>query len=289
MIGRASSRSRTRNITNVLRVKDFDEEGAVFFATKNGVVKKTPLEAFSRPKKGGIWAIKLEEEDSVVGVGLSNPGDTVLLGTAQGRAIRFDEAAARSMGRTARGVRGIRLKTDDSVVGMIVADKDQTILTATEKGYGKRTPLEDYPIKGRGGQGVINIRCSDRNGGVLGVPICMEGDDVMFITASGMIVRTEVSAISTIGRNTQGVRLVNLKGDDGLVAAEVVSEADIEKYAVEITDAPADGEAPAADAAPAAPEASDDSAADADGDSSEGSTDDSSAADNSPTDNEDEE
>lgn len=230
-------------ITNVLRVKDFGEEGAVFFATKKGVVKKTPLEAFSRPKKGGIWAIKLEEEDSVVGVGLSNPGDTVLLGTAQGRAIRFDEAAARSMGRTARGVRGIRLKSEDSVVGMIVADKDQTILTATAKGYGKRTPLEDYPIKGRGGQGVINIRCSDRNGEVIGVSVCVEGDDVMFITASGMIVRTEVSSISTIGRNTQGVRLVNLKGEDGLVAAEVVSEADIEKYAIEITDAPADGEA----------------------------------------------
>ncbi len=232
-------------ITNVLRVKDFEEEGAVFFATKKGVVKKTPLEAFSRPKKGGIWAIKLEEDDSVVGVGLSNPGDTVLLGTAQGRAIRFDEAAARSMGRTARGVRGIRLKEGDLVVGMIVADKEQTILTATAQGYGKRTPLEEYPIKGRGGQGVINIRCSERNGDVIGLSICVEGDDVMFITASGMIVRTEVTAISTIGRNTQGVRLVNLKGEDALVAAEVVSEADIEKYTTEITDAPADGEQPA--------------------------------------------
>jgi DNA gyrase subunit A len=241
-------------ITNVLRVKDFAEEGAVFFATKRGVVKKTPLEAFSRPKKGGIWAIKLEDDDSVVGVGLSSPGDTVLLGTAQGRSIRFDEAAARSMGRTARGVRGIRLKEEDKVVGMVVTGENQTILTATARGYGKRTPLEDYPIKGRGGQGVINIRCSERNGDVIGLSVCVEGDDVMFITASGMIVRTEVMAISTIGRNTQGVRLVNLKDDDILVAAQVVSESDIEKYATEVTENGEDtGENATVDTAEGAP------------------------------------
>jgi DNA gyrase subunit A len=225
-------------ITNVLRVVEFDGESAVFFATRKGVVKKTPLEAFSRPKKGGIWAIKLEDDDAVVGVGLCNPGDTVLLGTAQGRAMRFDEAAARSMGRTARGVRGIRLKEGDRVVGMVVNADGKSILTATAQGYGKRTALEDYPIKGRGGQGVINIRCSDRNGEVIGVRGCSEGDDVMFITASGMIVRTKVSDISSIGRNTQGVRLINLKEkggvEDQLVAAEVVSEADIEKYTVSV-------------------------------------------------------
>ena len=220
-------------ITNVQRVVEFDDESSVFFATSKGVVKKTALEAYSRPKKGGIWAIKLEEDDSVVGVGLAQPGDTVLLCTAAGRAIRFDEAAARAMGRTARGVRGIRLKAGDTVVGMVVASSDATVLTATAKGYGKRTPLSDYPIKGRGGQGVINIRCSDRNGNVVGASLCKEGDDVMYITRSGMIVRTEVGAISTMGRNTQGVRLVNLKADDELVAIEVVSEDDIEKYAMD--------------------------------------------------------
>ena len=220
-------------ITNVQRVVEFDAESSVFFATRKGVVKKTALEAYSRPKKGGIWAIKLEEGDSVVGVGLAQPGDTVLLCTEAGRAIRFDEAAARAMGRTARGVRGIRLKGDDRVIGMVVASDTATVLTATGRGYGKRTPLDDYPIKGRGGQGVINIRCSERNGKVIGVSLCTEGDDVMFITEAGMIVRTEVGAISTIGRNTQGVRLINLKSDDRLVAIEVVCEADIEKYAIE--------------------------------------------------------
>ncbi|MFT7671108.1 MAG: DNA gyrase subunit A [Planctomycetota bacterium] len=223
-------------ITNIQRVVEFENESSVFFATRRGVVKKTALEAFSRPKKGGIWAIKLEEGDSVVGVGLTRPGATILLCTAAGRAIRFDEAAARVMGRTARGVRGIRLKGEDKVIGMVVSEDNATILTATVKGFGKRTPLDDYPIKGRGGQGVINIRCSERNGDVVGVSVCTEGDDVMFITESGMIVRTEVGAISTMSRNTQGVRLVNLKtdkgnGDDTLVAVEAVSEADIEKYA----------------------------------------------------------
>ncbi len=260
--GRAISNLLTlqddEEITNVLRVVEFGGESTVFFATRMGVVKKTPLEAFSRPKKGGIWAIKLEEEDSVVGVGLCNPGDTVLLGTAQGRAMRFDEAAARSMGRTARGVRGIRLKTGDRVVGMVVNNDDHTILTATAKGYGKRTALADYPIKGRGGQGVINIRCSERNGDVISVSGCDEGDDVMFITASGMIVRTNVGDISTIGRNTQGVRLINLKDkagvEDELVAAEVVSEADIEKYAIAASEEAASKEE-GTDPAPAAREA----------------------------------
>jgi DNA gyrase subunit A len=220
-------------ITNIQRVVEFDNESSVFFATRKGIVKKTALEAFSRPKKGGIWAIKLEEDDAVVGVGLTRPVDTILLCTAAGRSIRFDEAAARVMGRTARGVRGIRLKNDDRVVGMVVAHETTTVLTATARGYGKRTPIEEYPIKGRGGQGVINIRCNDRNGEVVGVTVCQEGDDVMFITELGMIVRTEVGAISTMGRNTQGVRLINLKGEDSLVAIEAVAEADIEKYTAE--------------------------------------------------------
>ncbi|MDP6538059.1 MAG: DNA gyrase subunit A, partial [Planctomycetota bacterium] len=141
-------------ITNVQRVVEFDSECCVFFATRRGVVKKTALEAFSRPKKGGIWAIQLAEGDDVVGVGLTQPGDTIILATAGGRSIRFDEAAARQMGRTARGVRGIRLRGDDRVVGMVVADTQASLLTGTENGHGKRTPVEQYPIKGRGGQGV---------------------------------------------------------------------------------------------------------------------------------------
>jgi DNA gyrase subunit A len=221
------------DITNVLRVPAFDAESSVFFATKNGTVKKTALEAYSRPKRGGIRAILLDEGDEVVAVRLTRPGDTLVLCSKHGQAIRFDEAAARQMGRTSRGVRGIRLLADDKVIGVVVADPAATLITGCEAGYGKRTPLEDYPIKGRGGQGVINIRTEGRNGDVVGVALAKEGDDVLFITQTGMLVRTPVAEISSMGRNTQGVRLVNLKEGDKLVALEIVSEQDLEKYAAE--------------------------------------------------------
>ncbi len=221
-------------ITNILRVPQFDNERTVFFATRAGIVKKTALEAFSRPKKAGIRAILLAEGDEVVSVGLTKPGDTIVLATAKGRAIRFDEQAARTMGRSSRGVRGIKLKDDDRLVGMVVAVDDTYLLTTCEHGHGKRTPIEEYPIKGRGGQGVINIRTTDRNGDVVAVALCREGADVMFITQSGMIVRTPIDEISSIGRNTQGVRLVNLKKDDRLVGMEVVTVSDLEREAEEV-------------------------------------------------------
>ncbi|MEE8468960.1 MAG: DNA gyrase subunit A, partial [Planctomycetota bacterium] len=231
-------------VNSLLRVPEFDSESFVVFATRKGVIKKTALEAFSRPKKGGIRAIVLEEGDSVVGVSLCQPGDTVILASRSGRAMRFDEAGARAMGRTTRGVRGIRLRGDDLVVGMVVADETAHLLTACERGHGKRTPVADYPIKGRGGQGVINIRTSGRNGPVVSVALCSEGDDVMFITQSGMIVRSNVSDLSSMGRNTQGVRLVNLKPGDLLVAVEVVSGSDIERFADANGEKGEDGEQP---------------------------------------------
>jgi DNA gyrase subunit A len=221
------------DITNVLRVPNFDGGSSVFFATRNGTVKKTALDAFSRPKKGGIRAIVLDEGDEVVGVRLAKPGDTIVMCTQKGQAIRFDEAAARRMGRTTQGVRGIRLRSGDRVVGVVVADPAATLITGCEAGYGKRTPVEDYPVQGRGGQGVINIRTEGRNGDVVGVGLAREGDEVLFITQTGMLVRTPVAEISTMGRNTQGVRLVNLKEGDRLVALEIVSEQDLEKYAAE--------------------------------------------------------
>ncbi len=233
------------DITNVLRVPEFDTESSVFFATRGGTVKKTRLEAYSRPKKGGIRAILLDDGDEVVGVRLTRPGDTIVLCSQAGQAIRFDEAAARQMGRTSRGVRGIRLLGDDKVVGIVVADPNATLITACEAGYGKRTPLEDYPIKGRGGQGVINIRTEGRNGNVVAVALAREGDDVLFITQTGMLVRTLVADISSMGRNTQGVRLVNLKDGDRLVALEVVSEQDLERYASEQSTRPPRAERPA--------------------------------------------
>ena len=231
------------HITGVLRVPEFDKERFVVFATRRGTVKKTALEAYSRPKKGGIRAIVLEDDDEVVGVSICGPGDTIVIASREGRAIRFDEAGARTMGRTTRGVRGIRLKDDDVVVGMVVAEEGASLLTACERGYGKRTPMEDYPIKGRGGQGVINIRTEARNGKVIGVAQCREGDDVMFITESGMIVRTSANDMRPMGRNTMGVRLVNLRDDDQLVSLEVVAEEDLERFASEEVAEEAEGAA----------------------------------------------
>ncbi|HED66878.1 MAG TPA: DNA gyrase subunit A [Planctomycetes bacterium] len=216
-------------IHTVLRVPSFDAESSIFFATRKGTVKKTLLEAYSRPRSGGIWAIQLDEDDELVGVGLSRPGDTILLGTANGKAIRFDEKAARAMGRQAHGVRGIRLLGEDYVVGMVVASEseDCTIFTACENGYGKRTPLAEYPIKNRGGQGVINIKATPRNGPVVSIAAAQDEDDVMFITSGGMIVRSPVADMRPMGRGTQGVRLVNLKKDDRLVSTEIVHAADL--------------------------------------------------------------
>lgn len=242
-------------IQEMLRVPEFDSERYIVFATKKGVVKKTKLEAYSRPKRGGIRAILVDEDDEVVSVRLAAPGATILVSTASGRAIRFDEAGVRSMGRTSRGVRGIKLKEGDSVVGMVVAEPDAFLLTTTVNGFGKRTPMEDYPIKGRGGQGVIDIKTTERNGEVVRAKFCREGDDVMFITESGMIVRTPLSEVSSIGRNTQGVRLVNLKDGDKVVSVEIVRGEDMERFGSE-DDEPVEGDAaspPAEDADGAAP------------------------------------
>ncbi|MCA9000307.1 MAG: DNA gyrase subunit A [Planctomycetes bacterium] len=217
-------------IQTILRVPEFNDENTIVFATRQGYVKKTALEAYSRPKKGGIRAIRLEDDDEVISVSLAKPGDTVVIASEKGRAIRFDEGAARSMGRTSRGVRGIKLREGDQVVGMIVAEPDSFLMTVCEKGHGKRTPIADYPIKGRGGQGVINIRTEGRNGKVVDVKLCGEADDVMYITSSGMLVRGHIADVSSMGRNTQGVRLVNLKAEDNLAAVEIIAAADLERF-----------------------------------------------------------
>jgi len=216
-------------VHSVLRVKAFDAESAVFFATRNGTVKKTMLDAFSRPRAAGIWAIELPEGDELVSVGLARPGDSIILGTARGKSIHFDERAARAMGRQARGVRGIKLKGDDHVVDMLVAhDPEGLVLTACERGFGKRTPVKDYPVKNRGGQGVINVKTTARNGPVVGLALCKDGDDVVLMTKSGMIVRSPVADLRPMGRNTAGVRIINLKEEDVLVGAEIVDASDLE-------------------------------------------------------------
>ena len=253
-------------IHTILRVPEFDDERFIVFAPRTGIVKKTKLEAYSRPKKGGIRAILVDDDDEVVSVRLAKPGDSVLLSMASGRAIRFDEAGVRAMGRTSRGGKGVKLLGDDKVVGMVVAEPDAFLLTATVNGYGKRTPLSDYPIKGRGGQGVIDIRTTDRNGEVVMAKFCREQDHAMFITESGMIVRTTVEDVSTVGRNTQGVRLVNLKNDDRLVSVEIVSNEDLERFGDEEVEgegaAESNGAAPESEASADSGDAPDDGPAD---------------------------
>ena len=210
--------------TALLRVQEFDERFVVT-ATRNGLIKKTPLEAYSRPKRGGIIAVGLEGDDRLIGVGLCKPGESIVLGTAQGMAIRFDEADARPMGRQAFGVWGIRPKEGDVVVSMVIASEGQTLLTVCENGYGKRTPVSEYRLQGRGGQGLIDIRTTERNGRVVNLLAVSDEDEIMLITREGQIVRTQAKGISLIGRATQGVRCISLNNGDVLVScAKIASE-----------------------------------------------------------------
>ncbi|MCA8943925.1 MAG: DNA gyrase subunit A [Planctomycetes bacterium] len=217
------TQQENERITEILCVDSFDDRFLVT-ATRLGLIKKTLLEAYSRPKKGGIIAVGLGEDDELIGVGLAKKGQSILLGTRDGMAIRFDEADARAMGRSARGVRGIKLKEGDVVVDLVIADEDQSLLTVCENGYGKRTRIGEYRIQGRGGQGLIDIRTTERNGKVVNLLAVQSGDDIMFITRGGQIVRTAADGISEIGRNTQGVRCVNLRDGDQLVAAAKVPQ-----------------------------------------------------------------
>ena len=212
-------------ITEILRVDNFDDR-YLLVATAKGYVKKTVLAAYSRPKRRGIRAMTLDEDDSLIGVSLLQDHQSVILATAAGKAIRFDETEVRPMGRTARGVRGIKLKPGDKVVDLVVAREDQDILTVCTYGYGKRTPLTEYRSQGRGGQGLISIKTSERNGPVVSVKAVRLEDEVMLITSGSMIVRSPIDGISQIGRATQGVRVINLKEGDTLVSVARVPNED---------------------------------------------------------------
>ncbi len=212
-------------ITACIPVREFEESRFLFMTTRNGTVKKTPLSAFSNPRRGGIIALTLEEGDALVGVALTDGNRDVILATKQGKAIRFSEQEVRAMGRAAQGVIGIRMKGEDEVVGMEVVREEVTLLAVTENGYGKRTAIEEYTPHGRGGQGMINIITSERNGGVVGIAEVAGQDEVMLTTQKGVVIRMPVSGISVQGRNTQGVRLMKLdEGDKVVAVAKVVKE-----------------------------------------------------------------
>ncbi len=210
-------------VNATLAVREYPDNQFVFFATRSGVVKKTPLSAFSRPLSTGIIAVDLRGDDQLVDVAMTDGERDVLLISRYGQAMRFHESNVRAMGRTAAGVRGIRLRDDDdAVVALIVCD-DGEVLTATEMGYGKRTDVREYPSKGRGGLGVIDIKTSDRNGCVIGASLVDPDDEIMLITDGGTLVRTNVSEVSMTSRNTQGVRLIRLSPGERLVELERVA------------------------------------------------------------------
>ena len=253
-----SRESKGRAIVNLLNldegeqiadcraVRDFDLPGHfLVMATKKGLVKKTPLDAYSRPKKGGIIAIKLRDDDELVDVVVTKPGDELILATKTGMAIRFRESDARSMGRNTSGVKGISLAADDDLVGMVVADPSATLLTACENGYGKRTPFgpnatpngEDdatddtsssarYRTQNRGGKGLRDIKATERNGSVIGIVRVDDDDEILMMTSGGKLQRIRASDISVIGRNTQGVRIMTLGEGDTLAALVRVPQED---------------------------------------------------------------
>jgi len=202
------------SVQAVIPVQEYSSDEYLLFVTAAGVVKRTSLWEYRNQRQSGLIAIGLDETDSVIDVVRVRDGESVVLCTRNGRAIHFEIERVRAMGRPARGVRGIRLLGDDRVCGVAVTDTGSHLLTVCEHGYGKRTPFEDYPIKGRGGQGVIDIRTTARNGRVVAVRAVDEEDDVIYVTQRGQVVRTPVRDISSIGRNTQGVRLITVKADD---------------------------------------------------------------------------
>jgi len=204
-------------------VKEFDEKRYMVMATKKGTIKKTALSAFSNPRRGGINAISIEEEDELIEATLTDGTCDIVLGTKEGLAIRFPENKVRSMGRTAYGVRGISLRGKDEVVGMVVIKRDTSLLVVTENGYGKRTSISDYRVTNRRGKGIINVKTTERNGKVVAIKEVLEDDELMIITEKGIIIRQPVKEIKEIGRNTQGVRLINLdKGDRVMDVARLV-------------------------------------------------------------------
>jgi len=224
-------------ITAILPTRDYPEDKFVVMATKNGTIKKTPLPEYSRPRNGGIIALNLVEDDELIGVDITDGNGDIMLFSDAGKVVRFAEEQVRSMGRTATGVRGIRLEEDQRVVSLIVPreyeDQEAAVLTVTENGYGKRTPLTEYPAKSRATKGVVSIKVSERNGSVVGAMEVIDGNEIMLISNKGTLVRTRVNEVSTVGRNTQGVRLIRTGDDEKVVGLQRIDEIDEDEELIE--------------------------------------------------------
>jgi DNA gyrase subunit A len=215
---------REEKVAAVCAVREFPEDRFVLMATRSGKVKKTPLSAFAYPKSKGIIAMGIGKEDAVIAAAVTDGEDEAILATRKGLTVRFRETDVRPMGRTAGGIRGIALGPEDEVVGMSVVEREGTVLTITEKGYGKRSDIDAYRLQSRGGKGVINIRTTGRNGDVVAVHVVREKDEVMVITAKGMLLRLRVEGISSFGRFAQGVRVIQLDEGDQVVAVAKLAE-----------------------------------------------------------------
>ena len=205
--------SKEEGIAAFISIKEFDPDLFLVMATKLGIVKKTSLAAYTKPRKGGINAIGIREGDDLIDAIISNGNHDILLGTRKGMSIRFHEKEVRDMGRTASGVRGIRIGKDDYVVGMVVIKREGTVLVVTEKGLGKRTDLKEYRVSHRGGKGVFTIKVTEKTGEMVALKEVVDEDDIMIITDKGVVIRQSVSRLKTQGRNTQGFRLIRLDAD----------------------------------------------------------------------------
>ncbi len=223
--------NKDEKIRAYLPVHNFDEEHYIIFVTKNGTIKKSPLVDYSRPRRAGIIAIHIEEGDELIAVRMTDGHQQIVLATAMGQAIRLKESDVRPVGRNAIGVRGAKLADGDFVIGMVAVDptRDVSLLTVTQNGYGKKSPLEDYRLIHRGGRGVINIKTSDRNGPVVSILDLDAGHDLMIITKNGVVIRMRTDNIREIGRNSQGVRLINLDEGDAVIDITLVEKQDSEE------------------------------------------------------------
>ncbi|WP_287796829.1 DNA gyrase subunit A, partial [Idiomarina sp.] len=224
-------------ITAILPTRDYPEDKFVVMATRKGTIKKTPLPEYSRPRNGGIIALNLVDDDELIGVDITDGNGEIMLFSDAGKVVRFAEEQVRSMGRTATGVRGIRLEEGQRVVSLIVPreyeEEEANVLTVTENGYGKRTPLSEYPAKSRATKGVVSIKVSERNGSVVGAMEVIDGNEIMLISNKGTLVRTRVNEVSTVGRNTQGVRLIRTADDEKVVGLQRIDEIDEDEVLID--------------------------------------------------------
>ncbi|MFF2483608.1 DNA gyrase subunit A [Paenibacillus sp. NPDC058071] len=213
-------------INAVIPVQDFNSDQYLFFATRQGVVKKTPLDDYINIRKVGLIAISLREDDDLIGVKLTDGNQGIVMGTAQGMSIRFSEQDVRSMGRSATGVKGIQLDDDDVVIDMDVVVEENDVLIVTSKGYGKRTPMSEYRTQNRGGKGIKTLNVTDKNGPIVSLKVVLNDEDLMIMTALGTLIRTSMEGISTMGRNTQGVKLINTRDDDTVATVTRVARSE---------------------------------------------------------------